>query len=55
MAKYQDLGFSIFQIQILLSFLVFHQKKFCFSKANILLSNQKNFEADSINKNEDIL
>ena len=32
MAKYQDLGFSTFQIQIFLSFLVSHQKHFCFSK-----------------------
>ena len=32
MAIYQDLGFSTFQIQIFLSFLVSHQKKFCFSK-----------------------
>ena len=55
MAKYQDLGFSTFQIHIFLSFLVSHQKKFWFLKANILLSYQKKFEADSINRKEDIL
>ena len=32
MATCQDLGFSTFQIQIVLSFLVFNQKKICFSK-----------------------
>ena len=48
MAKYQDLGFLTFQIQVFLSFLIFLQ-------VNILLSDHKNFEADSINREEGIL
>ena len=55
MAKYQDLGFSTFQIQIVLSFLVSHQNKFCFLKQIYFYLTQKQFEADSINREEDIL
>ena len=54
MAKYQDLGFSTFQIRIFLSFLVSHQNNILFNKVNILLSYQKNCEDDSINREEDI-
>ena len=56
MAKFQGWGFSNFQIQICLSFLVFHQKKtFFFLKTSILLSYQKHFWANSINREEDII
>ena len=55
MAKYQDLGFSTFQIQIFFFICGFPSKTFLFLKANILLSYQKHFEADSINTQEDIL
>ena len=48
------LGLSNFQIQIFLSFLVSNQNIF-FLFANILLSYQKFFGVDSINKKEDIL
>ena len=55
-AKYQDLGFSTFQIQIFVSVLVSHQNIFSFLTANILLSYQKKiFGANSINRKEDIL
>jgi len=55
MAKYQDLGFSTFQIQIFFVNFSFLSKKFLFLKANILLSYQKNCENDNMNREEDIL
>ena len=56
MAKYQGLGFSTFQIQFFFFVIFgFPSKRFLFRKANILLFYQKSFEADSINREEDIL
>ena len=54
MVKYQGLGFSTFQIQFLFDIFGFPSKTFLFRKANIL-SYQKYFKADSINREEDIL
>ena len=55
MAKYQDLGFSTFQISNCFVIFGFPSKTFLFPKSNILLSYHKIFEADSINIEEDIL
>ena len=55
LAKYQDLGFSTFQIQIVFVIFGLPSNKILFLKENILLSYQKNFEADSINRQKDML
>ena len=50
-------GFGIFNFSNSNFFVIFGfpSKIVLFLKANILLSHQKNFEADSINREEDIL
>ena len=50
-------GFGIFNFSNSNFFVIFGfpSKKFLFLKENILFSHQKNFEADSINKEGDIL
>ena len=47
--------FQILKFKFFLSFLVSHQKNFFFLKANILLSYQKKFWVDNINREKDIL
>jgi len=47
--------FSIFQIQFFFVIFGFPSKKYFFLKANILLSYQKHFWDDSVNREEDIL
>ena len=55
MAKYQDLRFSTFQIQIVFVIFGLPSKQILFLQANILLSHQKHFEAYSINREENML
>ena len=56
MAKYQDLGFSTFQIQIVFVIFGLPSKQILFLKEiDILLSYHKIFDDDSIKREEDIL
>ena len=54
MGLYQDLGFSPFQIQIVLSLWVPIEKTFCFSKQiyHTFVSLKKIFENDIINRED---
>ena len=55
MEKYQDLGFSTFQIQLCFVIFDFPSKTFLFLKTKIFLSYQKKFKTNDINREEYIL
>jgi hypothetical protein len=55
LGKFHFGGFSNFQIQIILSFLVSHQKNIFFSLSKHIFVLPKKFWADSIKGEEDIL